>query len=162
MSQVAERAQVAAGTIYRYFPSKEALLEALYLRGKEEMAAALRQGMRPGASLRQQFEAAWLNLYRFYVADSERFKFLDQYARSPLISPELRQKGMEGLLPMLAVLQGKQAQETFKPLQPELTAQLAYGHVVACAQLHLSGEYRLGTADERAAVQTAWDMLAQK
>ena len=44
MSGIAKRAGVAAGTIYHYFESKDALIEATYALLEEQLLESIRQG----------------------------------------------------------------------------------------------------------------------
>ncbi|MBM4037522.1 MAG: TetR/AcrR family transcriptional regulator [Planctomycetes bacterium] len=55
--QIADAAEVAPGTVYLYFPSKEALYAELLVEGYERLAERLRQAVRADASLREQGEA---------------------------------------------------------------------------------------------------------
>src|SRR5688500_1378256 len=55
--RVARRAGVAAGTIYLYFASKEALVNALLARIKGALASRLLAAWRPDVPLAEQFAA---------------------------------------------------------------------------------------------------------
>src|SRR5262249_37789581 len=52
---IATRAKVGAGTIYRYFPSKEALVNTLYQVHKERLAGVMMAGLDLEKPLRQVF-----------------------------------------------------------------------------------------------------------
>src|SRR6478736_3876176 len=60
---IAERAGVAAGTIYRYFDSKEALVNALYRRWKGALRDALAQAMAVGGTDEERFRLMWEGLW---------------------------------------------------------------------------------------------------
>src|SRR4029077_3887695 len=62
---VAERAQVGAGTLYRYFTSKEALVNALFQQWKAALFQALTADFPTDAPPRQQFHELWQRLGRF-------------------------------------------------------------------------------------------------
>src|SRR5215510_1382235 len=57
--EVAKRARVAAGTIYTYFPSKEALVNALYRKWKQALGQQVFMAFPIDASPREQFEVMW-------------------------------------------------------------------------------------------------------
>jgi len=66
LDEAAQRAGVGAGTLYRHFPTREALLEAVYRSEVEKLAAAERQfaaTLTPVEALR-----AWMLLFVDYLA----------------------------------------------------------------------------------------------
>jgi AcrR family transcriptional regulator len=66
MDDVARQAGIGAGTLYRHFPTRDALLEAVYRSEVEKLAGAERefaQRMPPVAALR-----AWMLLFVDYIA----------------------------------------------------------------------------------------------
>ena len=66
LDDIAKQAGVGAGTLYRHFPSREALIEAVYRSEVEKLAAAERkfaETMPPIDALR-----AWMLLFVDYIA----------------------------------------------------------------------------------------------
>lgn len=66
LDDIAKEAGVGAGTLYRHFPNREALLEAVYRTEVERLAAAQRQfaeSMPPIEALR-----SWMLLFVDYIA----------------------------------------------------------------------------------------------
>jgi AcrR family transcriptional regulator len=66
LDDIAKKAGVGAGTLYRHFPSREALLGAVYRAEVEKLALAaeeLAQGLPPVEALR-----AWLHLFIDHLA----------------------------------------------------------------------------------------------
>src|ERR1700732_871672 len=75
LDDIAKQAGVGAGTLYRHFPTRDALLEAVYRTEVEKLAAAerkLAQDLSPVAALR-----AWMLL------------FVDYFATKKIIAPAL-------------------------------------------------------------------------
>jgi AcrR family transcriptional regulator len=69
LDDIAKRAGVGAGTLYRHFPTREALLEAVYRTEVEKLAAAEREfseKMSPVEALR-----AWMLLFVDYIATKQ-------------------------------------------------------------------------------------------
>jgi AcrR family transcriptional regulator len=65
LDDIAKQAGVGAGTLYRHFPTRDALLEAVYRTEVEKLAAAERKfaaTMPPGEALR-----AWMLLFVDYI-----------------------------------------------------------------------------------------------
>jgi AcrR family transcriptional regulator len=66
LEEIARRAGVGIGTLYRHFPTRDAMVEAVYRREVEQLAAAaerLLAGLPPGEALRQ-----WMRLFVDYIA----------------------------------------------------------------------------------------------
>jgi AcrR family transcriptional regulator len=69
LDDVARQAGIGAGTLYRHFPSRDALLEAVYRTEVEKLAAAEREfaeSMPPAEALR-----AWMLLFVDYIATKQ-------------------------------------------------------------------------------------------
>jgi AcrR family transcriptional regulator len=69
LDDIAKEAGVGAGTLYRHFPTRDALLEAVYRTEVEKLAAAERkfaQTMHPIEALR-----AWMLLFVDYIATKQ-------------------------------------------------------------------------------------------
>src|ERR1043166_3630885 len=57
--QIAEKADIAAGTIYHYFENKEALVNALYRRCKSTIVQRVYAAFPQSETTRKQFEVMW-------------------------------------------------------------------------------------------------------
>jgi AcrR family transcriptional regulator len=69
LDDIAKQAGVGAGTLYRHFPTRDALLEAVYRTEVEKLAAAertLAQDLPPVEALR-----AWMLLFVDYIATKQ-------------------------------------------------------------------------------------------
>jgi len=66
LEEIARRAAVGIGTLYRHFPTREAVVEAVYRREVEQLAEAvphLLQSSSPGEALHK-----WMHLFIDYIA----------------------------------------------------------------------------------------------
>ena len=90
MSAIAEKAGVGAGTIYRYYESKEELINALYIREKQAINAQVLEGYSEELSVRDAIRLMFRNAISARAGQSARFRFLDQYYNSPFIGDESR------------------------------------------------------------------------
>jgi AcrR family transcriptional regulator len=69
LDDIAKQARVGAGTLYRHFPTRDALIEAVYRSEVEKLAAAegtFAETMPPVEALR-----AWMLLFVDYIAQKE-------------------------------------------------------------------------------------------
>ncbi|GAA5042664.1 hypothetical protein GCM10011506_45420 [Marivirga lumbricoides] len=83
MSMIAKNANVAAGTLYLYFESKDELLTALFNYNKKKVETAVDQYLNDETSYKEQFFKIWLHLYKFYITNTEVLKYFEQYINSP-------------------------------------------------------------------------------
>ena len=88
--EVAERAGVGAGTIYRYFESKEALVNELYRRHKQLLATRVLAQFPVDAVAREQFRALWFRMARYVADEPLGFAFLELHNHRSYLDAESR------------------------------------------------------------------------
>src|ERR1700734_592344 len=79
---VADKAGVAAGTIYHYFASKEALVNALYKSWKAQIAARIMTNFPLETPVREQFRTIWERMADFAIAHPKELAFLELHHHS--------------------------------------------------------------------------------
>lgn len=79
MPLVAQRAAVGAGTIYRYFESKEALGNAVYQTCKLGLQRHLAERVRPDLTPREGFGVMWRALWEFFRDNPAACRFLETH-----------------------------------------------------------------------------------
>src|SRR5262245_34828698 len=84
--QVAEKAGVGAGTIYRYFESKEALVNAIYQRSKQMFGRALIVDFPCQRPIRQQFHVFWRRMVDFASRHRTAVMFSELHHHGPYIN----------------------------------------------------------------------------
>ena len=88
--EIAGRAGVAVGTIYRYFPTKEALVNAVYRDRKQAFAAAMALAVDPAAAPRDQAGALWRASVGWAQANSAAFRFLELHHHADYLDADSR------------------------------------------------------------------------
>src|SRR5215218_6987044 len=96
MSAVAREAGVAAGTLYLYFPSKEAMINALYLEVLEDRMRAIigESGMQAAERLDDARAALWRSWYghaRWHLDHPDSSNLLLQCQTSGILTAETRE-----------------------------------------------------------------------
>lgn len=161
-SLIAERAGVAAGTIYRYFENKELLIFTLYQELEEKINIVLLEGYSDDKPFRERFIHLITNLFRFFITHPQEFKFVEQFHNSPYGVAFRRDRIVNqsndcGVYSAL-FQQGLQ-QQIIKDLPLEVLYDLAFGPIVFVARNHILGFINL---DENLIEQIAsacWDSL---
>lgn len=157
--EVAARAKVGAGTIYRYFESKEALVNALYQHWKrvmlEEVAGDLDLTLAP----RQQWKRLFRRVVAFAKKHPQAFLFLEGHHHAPYLDATSRE--IEAQVMGMAELfldQTRQAGLT-REVPPQLMMAVLWGSVVRLIKSSHEGLLTLdeGTLDQFEAL--TWEVL---
>ena len=83
MAEIAEKAGVAAGTIYRYFESKDVLINELHRELEDKISVMLLEGYPVESPLRERFLYLIRELLRHFIKNPLHFRYMEQYFNSP-------------------------------------------------------------------------------
>ncbi|MFO0571782.1 MAG: TetR/AcrR family transcriptional regulator [Polyangiaceae bacterium] len=142
---VAERAKVGAGTVYRYFESKEALVNAPFAE-KARGFPTSRPTCRSRLALRSNSGELWWRMRRFAEENPEAGMFLELHHHAPYLDAESRELEARGMELFYAFIRDAQAREVLKPAAPEVLAAIVHGAFTGVAKAALAGQ--LGGADD--------------
>ncbi|MEZ4403073.1 MAG: TetR/AcrR family transcriptional regulator [Kofleriaceae bacterium] len=88
--EIAARAGVGAGTIYRHFVSKEAVVNELYRRHKQLLTGRVLRDFPVDAPAREQFRALWLRMAAYVAAEPRGFAFLELHNHASYLDDDSR------------------------------------------------------------------------
>jgi len=125
--EVAERAGVGAGTIYRYFASKETLVNELYRDWKGQMARIMLDRFPIDAPAREQFHTFWGRLVQFFVDHTKAFWFLEIHHHADYLDERSRALEQRMTDFGIAFIQGAQQRHQLKPISPLLLIGIVLG-----------------------------------
>lgn len=94
-SQISREAGVSTGTLFHYFPDKQALIDGLYLSIKQEMIAEVQDEADPSLPTRVLLEQGFLRYIAWGRANPEKVRFLTQFHHSPNISETVQTRAYE-------------------------------------------------------------------
>jgi len=103
-ARIAKAAGVAEGTLFTYFSTKDALLNALYLALKGEMREAMLDGYPRAAPVRTRGEHMWRGYVDWGVSAAAKRKVMAQLAVSERIEAATRSAGSEGFADISALI----------------------------------------------------------
>ena len=103
-ARIARLAGVAEGTVFTYFETKDALLNALYLSLKADMREAMTAGFPEHAPVEQAVRHAWNGYVSWGVANPDGRRALQQLGVSGRIDAAHRAAGAEGFGGIKALL----------------------------------------------------------
>jgi AcrR family transcriptional regulator len=156
---VAEKAKVGAGTIYRYFPSKEALVNALYQRHKGAFGEAMLAGFPAGAPFREQLHHFWSRACAFAAEHPRALEFLELHHHGPYLDATSR--ALEGQLLGAArgLVEAAIAAQTLKALPADLLMAIVWGSFRALVQGGCEKRLVLDEATAAQAEACIWEAL---
>jgi AcrR family transcriptional regulator len=154
---VAERAGVAVGTMYRHFPSKQALGNAVYQQWKGLLLDRLRVPAE-GMSTRAEFAHVWAVLRDFATEHPEAFAFLEYQQHAGYLDDDSEKlTDLTNRLGAELVARGQERGEV-RAGDPSLLVALAYGAFIGLAKAAWSG-LPVTAAEFDAAEAAVWDLL---
>ncbi len=162
MSKISARAKCGAGTIYRYFETKQDLVAALFDDLIETLTKACAEGYDESAPLRVRFEKIWGNYYCFILNNPCQRGLMDQLLATPSIPQEHKEASLSELQNLIGKLldEGKQ-QGIFKELPNPLLNTVTYGtlSLMAKKQQQFPNKFPCGSCSVDDVIGLCWDAL---
>jgi AcrR family transcriptional regulator len=157
---VAGAAGVAAGTIYRYFASKDDLLNCVYRTWKRRFLDELSVGFPESGTSREQFSHLWRAMLRFAAASPAAFDFLESHFHAPYLDAESRALEDEilGFARQFVVVSQKSGH--LKAIDPDLVIALVFGAFVNLVKQRRLGRLVDKQSVDDAAEQCLWEAFA--
>ena len=143
--EVAARAKVGAGTIYRYFESKEALVNALYQHHKTVMLAEVAADVDYTLAPRQQWRFLFRKILAFAVKYPKAFDFLEMHHHAPYLDATSLAIESRAMAMVVAFLEGTRAAGLTRDEDPQILIALGWGGII---RLVRSGHEGIVTLDE--------------
>jgi TetR/AcrR family transcriptional regulator, multidrug resistance operon repressor len=159
MSQIAGESNVAIGTIYHYFKSKETLVHALYVDIHQEVEATIFPGEIDMANYEAEFSALCLRLFKFFIQNPMKFNFLQQYEHSPF-GQETMELSANIEYPISAGFFDLGLKHNLLKTMPvSLLSNIVYCQVVNLVRLHLAGKVSLDKEMIQLVIEGCWGMV---
>ena len=83
---IAQESGVSNGTLFRYFPTKEELINSVYYEIKGQMGKNISKGVAGEKTLEDKARRIWSNIILWGVLNSDEFLFMEQFTASPFIT----------------------------------------------------------------------------
>ena len=140
MSAVAREAGVAAGTLYLYFPSKEAMINALYVAVLEDRDRSMRGSAAEPATViptaREGLRSFWFGLARWHLDRPDASNFIQQCKASAILTEETRERERRNHAAGMASFEQAVAAGHLRDLSLHVFWALAVGPITQLAQMN--------------------------
>lgn len=158
--QIAEAADIAAGTIYHYFDSKEALVNALYRHWKSAIAQRVFTAFPQAAPVRVQFSVMWNEMVAFAMAHSQAFAFIELHNHASYLDSESLAIDRNVKEFAHGIIRRAQLEGLVKPLDAYVLMELVFGAFIGMMRAHWEQRITLSDDVMRDAEQACWDTVA--
>jgi TetR/AcrR family transcriptional regulator, repressor of fatR-cypB operon len=156
---VAEAAKVGAGTIYRYFASKEALVNVVYKRWKGAVAHAVITDFPLHATAREQFHAFFTRTIGFATEHPLAFKFLELHHHAPYLDEASRAMEKQILAPAIEFFERSGERQITKPIDSALLMAVVWGAIVGVVKASWEGRIKLTRVTIAQSEACCWEAI---
>ena len=157
--EIAQKAKVGAGTIYRYFPSKEALVNALYQHHKHELAGHFLTGLDLNGPPRAVFKQFWARACELARTRPRVVEFLELHHHAPYLDAKSREIESQLLGTAEMFINHAIQQQVFKDVQPAVLMCVVWGSFRALIQGGCDRRLTLDDATAAEAEQCIWEAI---
>ncbi|MGY8809491.1 MAG: TetR/AcrR family transcriptional regulator [Pseudomonadales bacterium] len=159
MPALAEQAQVGTGTIYRYFSSKEALVNELFREQKRTTSTRLYRELDLSLPAKSLFAIVWQRMADFSRSDPDAYMFMELQDHRPYLDDESKALEKKILKPIVECYRQLQQEGLFRSdVRPEVLMSMVWGAFVNLIRAERDGHLTLQQSDIDAAFNACWSM----
>jgi len=162
IAAIAQRAGVGAGTIYRYFATKDILIVELFQELHDKICIHILAGYDEAQPVRERFFHLSTALLRYFITNPQEFRYLEQYHNSPYGAAFRRDQilGSAGArAPYRVLFEEGIRQQVVRDLPLIILFALTFGPLLAVARDHILGFVGLGEGLLVQTVAACWDSI---
>lgn len=155
--QIAVRAGVGTGTIYRYFDSKEALVNELFREQKQALGTRLFEGLDGKGDPQTVFQEFWARLVSFVREAPDAYRFLELQDHLPYLDATSRGVERDMLALISASVRHLQHRGVYRSdLRAEVLMTMIWGAFVQLFKAERDGYLQLSERDINSARDACW------
>ena len=157
--EIAQKAGVAAGTIYRYFASKEAIVNAVYQRHKQQLLASVMAEFPFDAAARPQIHHFIASIFAFARKHPLAFKFLELHHHAPYLDDKSRAVEASVVAMANGFVEQHERGKVLRKAPEGVLAGLVWGAVVGLVRAGWESRAELSPKAEAAFEEAIWDAV---
>jgi AcrR family transcriptional regulator len=156
---IADKAKVGAGTLYRYFESKEAIVNALYQREKRRMLDGLLADFPFDRPPREQFRTFFHRMADYAKAHPMSSRFMELHHHAPYLDEASRHLEDHGNQLIEGAIRAAIEQEVMKDVPPRVLVAVILGIFGGLLRAWSEGRIALDPPTLRQAEQCMWEAI---
>ena len=157
--EIAQKAGVAAGTIYRYFENKEAVVNAVYQRHKAQLLASVLDDFPYGSDARAQIHHFISKVLGFAKKHPQAFKFLELHHHAAYLDPSSREVETNVITMANAFVEQNERAKVLRKAPEGVLAALVWGGVVGLVRAAWEKRTELSQKTEAAFEEALWTAI---
>lgn len=159
MALIIKESNVAAGTIYHYFKSKDDLIYTIYSELKKEMGTAFVQNMDSTLTYKDNFFIIWQNLFYFFYKNPMKFEFMEHFSSSPMVKNVAKELSQRHYQPAIDFIQKGIDLGVLRDLPLHFIINSILGNVSVLTRMILSEDIIFSDSLLQKATQSSWDSI---
>jgi len=160
-SQLAQKAGVGVGTLYRYFKDKDDLIRDLYRMVREDAMQQIFTEVPGQTPIQERYQLIMTRMLQFFLKNPLQFRFMEQYYFSPFSAGEQDCEPPETHETLHRLLLAAREERIVKQAPLAVLQALAYGPIVALAKEHNNRNLAVDEEMVRQTVEASWDGLTR-
>lgn len=158
--EIAAKAGVATGTIYRYFRDKGALVNALYQHWKRYYNTIVLAPQSARATPRQAFGQYWQRMMMFARTYPKAMRFMDLHHHGQYLDEESRALSRAYAGEARAFLERARSEGAIRDLDPTLVVALMWGAAAGLTKFAASGALEFNAIAANDMEEALWRAIA--
>ena len=159
MSAIGKAAKTGMGTIYNYFPNKEALINEIYTDIKKQ-EKLLFENFESDKPIKTQFESYFTIAVTFFINNPNYFRFMEQLQASPIITENSKEEGRNSITPVFELLVLGKQQRIIKNIDIEEILMFIGGAILSYLRWYFN-QTEKKQASLKNQVTMVWDAIKE-